>query len=156
MSKEHVSSGNARSCCEAGEERFAEGAVPTVDQMKQAARGAQDLPALLTAVFMRGDRAHKPVHRGERIVLAPELLACLQGDGLSAEKEHQPPQRGTVQRPLVDLLLALRRDVADHPAVGRYGLLIRQLILLQIVTRQGQQAYAGVAPIGQQETQANR
>ncbi len=61
-----------------------------------------------------------------------------------------------MQRPLVDLLLARRRDVADHAAAGRHGLLIRQPVLLQIVTRQGQQADAGVAPVGQQESRANR
>ncbi len=99
MSKEQATSGNARSCCEAGEERLGEGAVPTVDQMKQAAGGAQDLPTLLAAVFMRGDGADKAVHRGERIVLAPQLQARLQGGGLSAEKEQEPPQRASDAAP---------------------------------------------------------
>lgn len=60
--------------------------------MKQSARCAQDLTALHATVFMRADRADKAVHRGERIVLAPELQAGLQRRGLGAEEEYEPPQ----------------------------------------------------------------
>ena len=106
--------------------------------MKQAARCAEDLPALLAAVFMRADSAHKAVQRGERIAFAPELQTGLQGGGLGTKEEHEPPQRRAVQGTLVDLLLPRRCDVADRPADRRYGSLIRQPILFQIVTRQGQ------------------
>ena len=84
VSKEQVNSGDARSCCKAGEERLAKNAVPAVDQMKQAARCAQELTTLRAAVFMRADGPDKAVHRGERIVFAPELQTGLQRGGLSA------------------------------------------------------------------------
>jgi len=156
MLKEQVNSGDARSRCKTGEERLGKNAVPPVDQMKQAARCAQDLPALFAAVFMRAGRTDKAVHRGERIAFAPELQAGLQGGSLRAEEEHEPPQCRAVQCPLVDLLLVRRRDVADRPAARRYGSLIRQPVLFQIVTRQGEQAGAGVPPVGQQESRADR
>jgi len=91
VSKEQVNSRTAWFCCEAGEERLGKCAVPTVDQMKQAARCAEDLPALLAAVFMRADSAHKAVQRGERIAFAPELQTGLQGGGLGTKEEHEPP-----------------------------------------------------------------
>ena len=73
MSKEQATSGDTWSCCETGEEGLAEGAVPTVDQLKQAAGMAEDLATLLATVLVRADRTHKAVHRGERVVLAPKL-----------------------------------------------------------------------------------
>lgn len=127
-----------------------------VDQMKQAAGSAQDLPALRTAMFMRADRAEKAMQCRQRIVLAPQLQACLQGDGLSSKKEQEPPQRGAVQSPLIDLLFFRRRDVALHSATRRHGLLIRELVLFQVGLCQGEQTGAGVAPVGQQESQASQ
>lgn len=124
--------------------------------MKQAARCTEDLPALLAAIFMRADRTDKAMHRGGRLVLAPELQTSLQRGGLAAEEEEKPPQRRPVQGAFVDLVLARRRDIADHPAAWRDGSLIRQMILLQVVTRQREQADAGVTPIGQQESRADR
>ncbi len=119
-----------------------------VDQMKQAPGGAQALPTLLTAMFVRADRAEKAMQRRLRIVLAPQLQARLQGDGLGPEEVQEPPQRGAVQSPLVDLLLFRRRDVAPHSAAGRHGLLIGQPVLFQVGPRQREQTEARVAPVG--------
>jgi hypothetical protein len=145
--KEQVTSGNARSCCEAGEERFAKSPVPTIDQVKQAARGAQDLPADLTAVLARADRSEKAVQPGRRIVLLPKLDPLLQSCDLGSQEQQESPERAAVQCPLVDLLLARRRDVPEDPAAGRHGLLVGEPILLQVGPRQRQQAKARVAPV---------
>ena len=53
--------------------------------------GALIFPALLATVFTRADRAREAVHHRQRIVLAPKLQTRLQGGGLRAEKEQEPP-----------------------------------------------------------------
>ena len=154
--KEQATSGDAWSCCEAGEERLAKGAVPTVIQVQQTAGYAQDLPTLPATVFPRADGAQKAVPSEEGIVLAQQLQPCPQRGGLSAQEEQEPPERGAVERSFVDLLLSRRRDVAPGSAARCHDLLIGEVVPFQVNMRQGEEAEAGVAPVGQQESRADR
>ena len=85
---------------------------------------------------MRNHSAPEAMHGGEWIVLSVQLETHLQSHRLSAQKEQKPPERGTTERPLIDLLLARWRDVTDDTALWRHRLLIRLTILLQVITRQ--------------------
>lgn len=99
---------------------------------------------------MRSDGAHEAVQRGKRIVLAPQLQARFESNRLQAEEEQKPPERRTMERPLIDLLLIGRRDVTDDAAAWCYELLVGSPVLLQIAASQRQEADAGIAAIGEQ------
>jgi hypothetical protein len=131
-------------------------AIPLVEQMQQTARCAQTLSALRAAVFMRGDSPQKPMQRGERFLFTPQLQPRLNRRDLGAEKGQEPPQRGPMQGPFVNPRLAWWRHVAQHSAVGRDHLLQRPRVVLQVLAGQRQEARAGIPPVREYESRANR
>ena len=85
---------------------------------------------------MRSHSAPEAMQHRERFVLSVQLETHLQRHRLSPQEEQESPESGPTERSLIDLLLAIWRDVTDDTALGRHRLLIRLTILLQIITRQ--------------------
>jgi hypothetical protein len=131
-------------------------AIPPVEQMQQTTCYAQNFSALRAAVFMRGDGPQEPMQCGEWFLFAPQLQPGLERRDLRAQKGQEPPQRGTMQGPFVNLWLAWWSHVAHYSAVGRDHLLQRSCVVFQVLAGQRQEARTGVPSVGKYESRANR
>lgn len=96
------------------------------------------------------------MQRGKRFLFTPQLQSGLVRRDLGAKEGQEPPQRGAVQGPLVDPLMARRRYIADHPALGRDNLLQRPRVLFQVLAGQRLEAGDGIPSVREYESRANR
>jgi len=102
MSEYQARSGDAASCCETGEEAFGEGAIPTIDELEQAASRAQAGRTLRTAILLRGNSSHEAMRARSRIVFIEHLAAHLQGDDLTTQPGERTPDGRVIERAFVD------------------------------------------------------
>lgn len=151
-----ISSGNAASCREAGEEPLFESAVPTVDQVQQTASCGEKIATLGAAVFVRGDGAREAVQVVGRIVLVEQRQSQLQRGGLRTEPRQDLPERRQMQRAEGAFRRAGGRFIPGGQAAGTDRLTIGLRVAFEVDSREFQQTRRGEAFVGQYENRGNR